>query len=184
MVTAGCLAGGVGSWYVTQFYAQIDFWNIAVPGLLRGIASGFIFLPLTTLSLGSVSMEDMGTALGLFNMVRTIGGSVGIAILVAMLTSGAQIHQNYLAGHLDLFRLNTLQHVAPAMSANLALHGGSPTLQMMYTELQRQAALMASVDDFRIIAYIFFMLTPVALFMRKPAAQSPAPQPIEMRFAA
>jgi hypothetical protein len=43
---------------------------------------------------------------------------------------------------------------------------------------------MASVDDFRIIAYIFFMLTPVALFMRKPAAQSPAPQPIEMRFAA
>ncbi len=48
---------------------------------------------MTTLSLGAVSKEEMGTASGLFNMVRTIGGSIGIAILVAMLTSHAQIHQ-------------------------------------------------------------------------------------------
>jgi hypothetical protein len=46
---------------------------------------------------------------------------------------------------------------------------------MMYVELQRQAAVMAFVDDFRLIAYIFFILTPVALFMRKPAAQSSVP---------
>jgi MFS transporter, DHA2 family, multidrug resistance protein len=175
MVTAGCLMGGVGSWYMTHFYAQIDFWNIATPGLLRGIASGFIFLPLTTLSLGAVSMEDMGTASGLFNMVRTIGGSVGIAILVAMLTSGAQIHQNYLASHIDLFRLTLLQHAYPALSTNFMMRDSSPTLQMMYTELQRQAGVMAFVDDFRIIAYIFFMLAPVALFMRKPTARSSAP---------
>jgi MFS transporter, DHA2 family, multidrug resistance protein len=175
MVAIGCLAGGVGSWYMTLFYAQIDFWNIAMPGLLRGVSAGFIFLPLTTLSLGAVSREDMGTASGLFNMVRTIGGSVGIAILVAMLASGAQIHQNYLAGHLDLFRLSILQHAYPAAAANFTLYGSSPTLQMMYMELQRQAAVMAFVDDFRIIAYIFFILTPLALFMHKPAAGSSAP---------
>jgi MFS transporter, DHA2 family, multidrug resistance protein len=177
MVAAGCLAGGVGSWYMTHFYAQIDFWNIAMPGILRGIASGFIFLPLTTLSLGAVSMEDMGTASGLFNMVRTIGGSVGIAILVAMLTSGAQIHQNYLAGRVDPFRLSMLQQAYPAASgasANFTPHGSVATLGMMYIELQRQAAVMAFIDDFRIIAYIFFVLTPVALFMRKPAARSSA----------
>jgi MFS transporter, DHA2 family, multidrug resistance protein len=173
IVAAGCVAGGVGSWYMTQFYAQIDFWNIAMPGLLRGIAAGFMFLPLTTLSLGSVSVEDMGTASGLFNMVRTIGGSVGIAILVGMLTSGAQIHQNYLAGHLDLFRLNMLQHDL-ASSANFTFNNRYPMLQMMYVELQRQAAVMAFVDDFRIIAYIFFILTPVALFMHKPASRSSA----------
>jgi MFS transporter, DHA2 family, multidrug resistance protein len=169
LVAVGCLAGGIGSWYMTQFYAQIDFWNIAMPGLLRGIAAGLIFLPLSTLSLGAVSMEDMGTASGLFNMVRTIGGSIGIAILVALLTSGAQVHQNYLAGHIDLFRLNMLQHAYPG-GASLTL-SGSPTLQMIYLELQRQAAVMAFVDDFRIIAYIFFMLMPLSLFMRKPPQQ-------------
>jgi MFS transporter, DHA2 family, multidrug resistance protein len=174
IVAAGCVAGGVGSWYMTHFYAQIDFWNIAMPGLLRGIAAGFMFLPLTTLSLGAVSMEDMGTASGLFNMVRTIGGSIGIAILVAMLTSGAQIHQSNLVGHLDLFRLNMVQHANLGISANFTLQGSSPTLQMMYLEVQRQAAVMAFIDDFRLIAYIFFILTPVALLMHKPALRSAA----------
>ena len=173
LVAVGCIAGGIGSWYMTQFYAEIDFWNIAMPGLLRGIAAGLIFLPLSTLSLGAVTMVEMGTASGLFNMVRTIGGSVGIAILVAMLTSGAQIHQNYLAAHLDLFRFNTARQAYPAASGAIS-NMAAPTLAMMYTELQRQAAVMAFVDDFRVIAYIFFALTPVALFMHKPGAQASA----------
>jgi len=172
MVAAGCILGGIGSWYMTEFYSQIDFWNIAMPGILRGLASGLIFLPLTTLSLGAVSLENMGTASGLFNMVRTMGGSVGIAILVAMLTSGAQIHQNYLAAHLDPFRLNMWQGAYPAATGaitNFGGIGGGPTLSMLYLELQRQATVMAFLDDFRLIAYIFFILTPVALFMHKPA---------------
>jgi hypothetical protein len=57
---------------------------------------------------------------------------------------------------------------------NFTPQGSVATLGMMYIELQRQAAAMAFVDDFRIIAYIFFILTPVALFMRKPAARSSA----------
>ena len=178
MVTLGCLAAGIGSWYMAHFYAEIDFWNIAGPGILRGIGSGFIFIPLTTLSLGAVSIENMGTASGLFNMVRTIGGSVGIAILVAMLTSGSQIHQSYLAAHVDPFQLDMLLHASPATSGvigNFTRHGTAPMLGMVYMQVQRQAAVMAFVDDFRIIAYIFFVLTPVALFMRKPAARPSAP---------
>jgi DHA2 family multidrug resistance protein len=123
-------------------------------------------------------MENMGTASGLFNMVRTIGGSVGIAILVAMLTSGAQIHQSYLAAHVDPFQFNMLLHASPATSGvigNFTRHGTAPMLGMVYMQLQRQAAVMAFVDDFRIIAYIFFVLTPVALFMHKPAARPSAP---------
>jgi DHA2 family multidrug resistance protein len=177
MVTLGCLAAGIGSWYMANFYAEIDFWNIAGPGILRGIGSGFIFIPLTTLSLGAVSVQDMGTASGLFNMVRTIGGSVGIAILVAMLTSGAQVHQNYLAAHVDPFQLDMLLHASPATAGiigNFARHGAGPMLGMVYVQIQRQASVMAFVDDFRIIAYIFFALTPVALFMDKPAPRSSA----------
>jgi DHA2 family multidrug resistance protein len=173
MVAAGCILGGVGSWYMTQFYPQIDFWNIAMPGILRGLASGFIFLPLTTLSLGAVNLENMGTASGLFNMVRTIGGSVGIAILVAMLGRGAQVHQNYLVAHLDIFHLNMSQRAYPDASSaftNFGRNAAEPTLSMLYTELQRQATVMAFVDDFRLIAYIFFIMTPVALFMHKPVA--------------
>jgi DHA2 family multidrug resistance protein len=177
MVTFGCLLAGIGSWYMAHFYVEIDFWSIAGPGILRGFGSGFIFIPLTTLSLSAVSVENMGTASGLFNMVRTIGGSVGIAILVAMLTSGGQIHQSYLAAHVDPFQFSLLLHTSPSSSgiiANVTRHGTAPMLGMVYMELQRQAAVMAFVDDFRIIAYLFFILTPVALFMHKPGARSAA----------
>jgi DHA2 family multidrug resistance protein len=177
LVAIGCVLGGIGSWDMAHFYAQIDFWNIATPGILRGVGSGFIFIPMTTLSLGAVLREQMGTASGLFNMVRTIGGSVGIAILIAMLSSGSQIHQNYLASHIDTFRLGAWEQAYPAASgviAGFTRHGSAPMLGMVYQEVLRQASVMAFVDDFRIIAYIFFFLSPLAFVMRKPAAGAAA----------
>ena len=173
LVATGCVLAGIGSWDMAHFYAQIDFWSIAMPGILRGVGSGFIFIPMTTLSLGAVPRENMGTASGLFNMVRTIGGSVGIAVLIAMLSSGSQIHQNYLVGHVDSFRLGAFTHSYPAASgvlADVTRHGYAPMLAMVYQEVLQQASVMAFVDDFRIIAYIFFFLTPLAFVMRKPAA--------------
>jgi DHA2 family multidrug resistance protein len=178
MVSLGCILAGIGSWDMAHFYAQIDFASIAIPGILRGIGSGLIFIPMTTLSLGSVPREDMGTASGLFNMVRTIGGSIGIAVLIAMLTSGSQIHQSYISAHVDPFSFGIWQHTYPAasgMMSNLTRHGTAPVLGMVYQEVQKQASVMAFVDDFRIIAYIFFFLSPLVFVMRKPRPGTSAP---------
>ncbi|HEX4209306.1 MAG TPA: DHA2 family efflux MFS transporter permease subunit [Candidatus Binataceae bacterium] len=173
MVAIGCLLGGYGSWAMAHFYTGIDFWNIALPGIYRGIGSGLIFIPLSTISLGAVSKEEMGTASGLFNMVRTIGGSIGIAILIAMLSSHAQIHQSYLSARVDTFSFGLWSRSHPAASGvmtQLDRHGHSPILGMLYVEMQRQATVMAFLDDFRLIAYIFFILTPLAFVMRRPAS--------------
>jgi MFS transporter, DHA2 family, multidrug resistance protein len=170
LVTLGCLVAGYGTWNMASFNPQTDFWGIALPGIYRGLGSGLIFITMTTLSLSAVSREDMGSASGLFNMVRTIGGSIGIAVLVAMLSSEAQIHQNYLAARVDPFSLGTFQHSYPAAGAmgNITRHGRRPLLGLVYREVQRQASLMSFLDDFRLIAYMFFVLSPVALLMRRP----------------
>jgi MFS transporter, DHA2 family, multidrug resistance protein len=178
MVAIGCLVGGYGTWDMGHFNAQINFWDIAMPGLYRGIGSGLIFIPLTTLSLSAVSKEDMATASGLFNMVRTIGGSIGIAILVAMLSSHAQIHQTYLAQQVNPFSFGAWIHSYPAAAGEIhqwTRHGSAPLLGMMYGEVRRQASVMAFVDDFRLIAYIFFFLTPMVFVMRKQRATGGAP---------
>jgi len=170
LVSLGCLIGGYGTWDMAHFNPQIDFWNIALPGLYRGIGSGLIFIPMTTLSLGAVSKEEMGTASGLFNMVRTIGGSIGIAILVAMLSSHSQMHQTYLTEQVDPFSFAIWRNSFPAAAGQfngITRHGSAPLLGMVYQEVQRQAAVLAFVDDFRLIAYIFFFLTPMAFVMRK-----------------
>jgi DHA2 family multidrug resistance protein len=179
MVAIGCLLGGYGSWDMARFYTGIDFWNIALPGIYRGIGSGLIFIPLSTISLGAVSKEEMGTASGLFNMVRTIGGSIGIAILIAMLSSHAQIHQSYLSARVDTFNFGLWSRSYPAaagLMTQLNRQSQEPLLGMLYVEMQRQASVMAFVDDFRLIAYIFFALTPLAFVMRRPASlAAPAP---------
>jgi DHA2 family multidrug resistance protein len=174
LVACGCLAAGLGTSYMANFYAEIDFWNIALPGLLRGVGSGFIFIPLTTLSLSAVPKEQMGAASGLFNMVRTIGGSVGIAVLVAMLSINAQVHQNYLSGHVDAFHLSALTHSSTAAGALILRGGPEPFLGMLYLQVQKQASVLSYLDDFRMLSYIFFLLTPLVFFMRRPSRTSGA----------
>jgi len=180
LVALGCVIAGIGSWDMANFYARISFSNIAIPGILRGMGSGLIFIPMTTLSLGAVRKEDMGTASGLFNMVRTIGGSIGIAVLVAMLSSRAQVHQSYLSAQVDTFRLSSWQHLNPSVSNSITSftrHGRGPFLGIVYKEVQKQASVMAFVDDFRVIAYLFFILSPLSFVMRRPRAATATPTP-------
>ena len=70
------------------------------PNFLNGFSGGFIFVPLTTLAMGRLRKEEMGNAAGIYNLVRNVGGSIGIAALTTAIVRGTQTHQNYLAAHL------------------------------------------------------------------------------------
>jgi MFS transporter, DHA2 family, multidrug resistance protein len=173
LVALGCVSAGIGTWDMTHFNPDIDFWGIAAPGFLRGIGSGLIFVPMTTLTLAAVAKEQMGNASALYNMVRTIGGGIGIALLIAFLSQGAQTHQAYLTAHIHPYNQELVQRFMAVNSgtvpsvADSSLQG-TMFLQLIYGEVQRQALLMAFVDDFRLIAIIFFLLTPVVFLMRRP----------------
>jgi len=85
-------------------------------------------------------------------------------------SSHSQIHQTYLTQQIDPFRFGIWRHSFPAAAdqmSGLTRHGDAPLLGMVYQEVQRQASVMAFVDDFRLIAYIFFFLTPLVFVMRK-----------------
>ena len=173
LVALGCVTAGIGTWDMTHFNPDIDFWGIAGPGFLRGIGSGLIFVPMTTLTLAAVAKEQMGNASALYNMVRTIGGGIGIALLIAFLSQGAQTHQSYLTAHIHPYNQELVQRFMAVNSgtvpsvADSSLQG-TMFLQLIYGEVQRQALLMAFVDNFRLIAIIFFLLTPVVFLMRRP----------------
>jgi MFS transporter, DHA2 family, multidrug resistance protein len=173
LVFLGCLFAGIGAWDMTHFNPQTDFWGIAMPGFLRGAGSGLIFVPLTTVSLGAVPKEGMGNASALFNMVRTVGGSIGIALLITFLNRGAQIHQHYLTAHIHAYNPELWQRFSVANAGvipGLVRDGtlGEPFLALVYGEVQRQALLLSFLDDFRLIAFIFFLLSPVVFLMRRP----------------
>jgi MFS transporter, DHA2 family, multidrug resistance protein len=173
LVSLGCVSAGIGTWDMTYFNPDIDFWGIAGPGFLRGMGSGLIFVPMTTLTLAAVAKEQMGNASALYNMVRTVGGGIGIALLIAFLSRGTQTHQAYLAVHIHPYNQALMQRFQMLNSGAAPSLAGSGLqadtfLHLIYGEVQRQALLMAFVDDFRLIAWIFFLLTPVVFLMRRP----------------
>jgi DHA2 family multidrug resistance protein len=173
LVALGCVSAGIGTWDMTHFNPDTDFWGIATPGLLRGFGSGLIFVPMTMLTLATVAKERMGNASALYNMVRTIGGGIGIALLIAFLSRGTQTHQAYLTAHIHPYNQELVQRFMAVNSGAVPSLAGNSLqaetfLQLIYGEVQRQAMLMAFVDDFRLIAWIFFLLIPVVFLMRRP----------------
>jgi DHA2 family multidrug resistance protein len=115
----------------------------------------------------------MGNAAALYNMVRTIGGGIGIALLIAFLSRGTQTHQAYLTTHIHPYNQELVQRFMAMNSGAIPSWAGSgfpadTFLQFLYGEVQRQALLMAFLDDFRLIAIIFFLLIPLVFVMRRP----------------
>jgi DHA2 family multidrug resistance protein len=150
---------------------QIGMWNIVWPNVINGFANGFLFVPLTTLTMSTLSNEQMGRGTGLYNLTRNMGASFGVSMVTTLLVRGAQRHQAVMVGHLTPldypFRqfLNQLEHF-------FALHTGfAPALQraydLIYEMLRQQSMLLAYVDDFRLLAVLTLCCLPFLLLFRK-----------------
>ncbi len=88
---------------------------------LNGIAISFIFVPLTTATMSQLGQQQIGNASGLYNLMRNLGGSIGIAFVTTMLARGAQTHQALMVGHLTPTDPAFVQQLAAAQHA-LAQH--------------------------------------------------------------
>jgi MFS transporter, DHA2 family, multidrug resistance protein len=115
----------------------------------------------------------MGT--GIINLARNVGASVGIATVTTMLERRTQFHMARLVGFLNnmnaAFR-NTVNSLTGALMANGASHADASARAqaMVYSMTQRQAAMMAFVDNFKMLGVVFFAVIPVLLMMKKPKA--------------
>jgi DHA2 family multidrug resistance protein len=132
-----------------------------------------IFPPLSTLTLAGIRKEEMGNATGMYNLLRNIGGSVGIAISATMLARLAQFYQANLVGHINpynpllQFRLEELKQAAVLKGIDaVAAHRAS--LEMLYRIVQQQAGMLAYNYIFWIIGLAFLAVVPLIFLLRKP----------------
>jgi DHA2 family multidrug resistance protein len=146
-------------------------WNIVWPNLINGFANGFLFVPLTPLTMGTLSNEQMGRGTGIYNLTRNMGASFGISMVTTLLVRDAQRHQNLMAG-----RMNPGNPVFRAFIDQLhtffALHAGfaAPLRQacaLAYRILVQQATLWAYVTDFRLLACLTLACVPFLLLFRR-----------------
>jgi len=147
--------------------------SVALPNFLNGFGGGFVFVPLTTMTMSQLRRQEMGNASGIYNLMRNIGGSAGIAALTANLARNAQAHQTYLAAHLTAGGAAPLE-VTRGLSAYLTAGGYSAAgaqpaaLGLVYRNLEQQSMMLAYADNFRLIGYLSLACIPLALMLKPP----------------
>jgi DHA2 family multidrug resistance protein len=169
------LALGVGisayaAWLLSGINLNADFQYLALLRIILGFGIGFFFVPLTTLTLSTISREKMGNASAIYNFLRNLGGSFGVAIVTTILARRAQIHQARLVEGMTSF--DRAYQMASEGAANVLHQAGDPIaryrgLGMIYRQLVRQAAMLSFNDAFYVTFVIMAATLPLIFFMKR-----------------
>jgi MFS transporter, DHA2 family, multidrug resistance protein len=173
LLAMGMAIFAVSTFYLSRINLGISMGAVAWPNFFNGFGGGFVFVPLTTLAMGRLRKQEMGNAAGIYNLVRNIGGSIGIAALTANQVRGAQIHQSYMSANLTANNpvatsvIRGLVGRFQAGGANAVL-AHREAMGALYGSLQQQAAVLAYADNFRLLGYLALGCIPLALLMARP----------------
>jgi DHA2 family multidrug resistance protein len=134
------------------------------PCVFNGFAFGLISAPLTTMAVSTLRTEQIGYATAIFNAMRNLGGSVGISVVTSLLARRAQWHQTILVSHLTPFNRLFRQRFQQSQR----WLGGQRAYGVFYGVLLNQAALLAFIDNFRLLTLLCLVCAPLALCFKKP----------------
>jgi DHA2 family multidrug resistance protein len=150
----------------------MDFRSAAMARVFQAAGMAFLFVPINTAAYAFLPRNKNNAASGLMNLARNIGGSVGISLVTTMLDRRTQVHLSYLSRNLSTsnpaFR-SMMQGTTQAMRA----HGASAAFatQQAYAliegTIQRQATMLAYIDDFRFLGLSILAMVPLVFLMKK-----------------
>ncbi len=164
LILVGLALTALSLWEMAGFTTEVGSWTIARTGVVQGLGLGFIFVPLSTLTFATLPSRHRTEAAGLYSLMRNIGSSIGISVVVSLLVRGTQANHAALAERITpydpLFRA---PHLPPAWS--LADPAGMAALN---AEVTRQAATIAYLNDFRLMTLVTLLVMPFLLLLRSP----------------
>jgi len=178
LLTIGMAVCAFTLFQFSRLNLQAGYWDFFWPQFEMGLSLGLVFVPLTTISMSPIPKETMGNATSLFNLVRNLGGSVGISAVNTFVLRRAQANINILGAHVNPYSssatqmLAALQHMFMSKGADLvtAAHRAQEALFRM---VGQQANMLAYNNVFRILGGLFLFLIPFIFLMHRPQAKGP-----------
>jgi DHA2 family multidrug resistance protein len=171
LVSLGFTVFGICSFIWGGLTLQISPWSLLWPIVISGFSLGLVFVPLSTTTLGDLAPEKIGNGSGLFNLMRNVGGSVGISLVNTILVRHQQLHQNELVQHLSPTSPAVQQSLHAYSRMFTGATGATTAHQQAYGMLQnvvsQQAALWSYIDDFRYMAVACFACVPVVWLLKR-----------------
>jgi MFS transporter, DHA2 family, multidrug resistance protein len=172
-LAAGLFIASLTLFRFSQLSANVGYWDLFWPQFVQGISLSLLFVPLTTITMNRISKENMGNATSLFNLLRNIGGSVGIAGVVTMFARRQQTFINTLGSHVTPYSPQT-QAMSRGLKSAFQAGGSDPVTAShqayagLFGMVQRQAVMLSFLDVFQILSLMFLALIPLIFFMKRP----------------
>ena len=172
LIVFGLVVAAAGLFSMSGFTLDVDFRTAMWARTIQALGMAFLFVPINTTAFSSVRPEKLGSATGLMNLFRNIGGSGGIAMINTIIARRSQFHQATLVSHLTPLD-GGLSPTLHGMTANFVAHGASgpdgfaQAQALLYGIVQKQAAMLAVADTFWMLALIFLAMIPLVLLLRR-----------------
>ena len=164
ILLAGLSLTAISMSQMAGFSLQMGMAPVIVSGLIQGFGLGFVFVPLSTVAFSTLPRDILTQGTAVFSLMRNIGSSIGISIVEALLTENTQIVHSRLVQ--PLRPDNPLMH-APWATGPYTLHTTSG-IAALNAEVTRQAAMVAYVDDFKMMMVVALIAVPLLLLLRRP----------------
>jgi DHA2 family multidrug resistance protein len=183
LMAVGLLLGAGTMLDFSRLNLNAGYWDIFWPQVLQGVALALLFIPLMALSMSGIPKEKMGNATSIFNLMRNIGGSFGIAIMTTFLSRRSQYHQARLVENVTSGNL-LLRDMLAGMKAWFLTHGVDAydaqrkAFAAVYGMVQRHAMMQAFVEAFFVMSIMFLAMLPMLLLLRysKPKTEVEEPE--------
>jgi len=173
LITFGCTVSAIALFWMAGWDLGLDYSHAVRARMLQSFGLAFLFIPINVAAFAYVPKEKTNMGTGIINLARNIGASVGIATVTTMLERRTQFHQSHLVESVNslnpaLLKMtngNTARLISYGSGAS---HAAMQAKGMVYNLVQRQSAMLAFIDNFKMLGVVFLAVIPVLLMMRKP----------------
>jgi MFS transporter, DHA2 family, multidrug resistance protein len=161
-------------WEMTGFTPEVSRFTLVRTGIEQGLGLGFLFVPLSTITFATLTPEFRTQGTALFSLMRNLGSSIGISVVIFLLTRNTQVVHSQLVEHVTPFN-EALRTGAVHRIWNMTTALGRAAL---HAEITRQAAIIAYIDDYKFMMLIALAAVPIVFLLRKGGPQADAGQAV------
>ncbi|MGZ4839503.1 MAG: DHA2 family efflux MFS transporter permease subunit [Terriglobales bacterium] len=171
LLVFGFTVGAFTMWQLAGLNLNAGYWDVFWPQVTQGCALSFLFIPLMAATMSRIRKEHMGNATSIFNLMRNIGGSFGIALMTTFLARRNQVHQNHLISNINIYDPETWRMLQSARAwfqgrGSDAYTATQQAYGAIYGMVQRHAAMLSFVEAFWVMAVLFALMVPVVFILR------------------
>jgi DHA2 family multidrug resistance protein len=173
LITFGCTISASALLVMAGWNLSLDFKHAVLGRVLQSLGLAFLFIPINVSAFANVPRERTNMGTGIINLARNIGASVGIATVTTLLERRTQLHEARLMDHVN--DMNPALKTTLAGFAATSVSGGSSgpgaaaqAHGMLFNMIERQATMLAFVDNFKLLGVIFFAIIPIFFLLKRP----------------